>query len=83
MLYGGRPSAELLPGWCREAGADGAVNYTDPQTGLRVTVRVRRFADFPALEWVLEFENRGRSDTPALEDVLPLDASTRPSPRSA
>lgn len=80
FVYGGRPSAELLPGWRRETSADGAVSYDDPQTGLRVTVRVRRFADFPAHDWVLEFENRGLADTPALEDVLPLDASVPAEP---
>ena len=75
FTYGGRPSAELLPVWRRETGADGEVSYSDPETGLRVTSRVRRFDDFPAVDWVVEFENRGRSDTPILEDILPLDAA--------
>ena len=81
FTYGGRPSAELLPVWRRETGADGEVSYSDPRTGLRVTVHVRPSADFPALDWVLEFENTGRADTPILEDVLPLDASAPAEPR--
>ncbi len=76
FTYGGRPSADFLPSWRRE----GEGSYTDPQTGLRVTVRVRRFEDFPALDYVLEFENRGHADTPILEDVLPLDVSVRAEP---
>ncbi len=76
FAYGGRPSAELLPSWRLEA--DGG--FSDPQTGLRVTVTVRRFEDFPALDWVLEFENRGPVDTPILEDVLPLDVSVTAEP---
>jgi hypothetical protein len=51
FVYGGRDSADLLPGWERDEAADGArVSYGDPKTGLRVTVHLRRFEDFPALD---------------------------------
>jgi len=76
FVYGGRDSAEMLPGWEQDRAADGArVSYCDPKTGLQVTVLLRRFQDSPALDWVLEFENTGASDTPILESVLPLDLS--------
>jgi len=78
FLYGGRPSGDLLPLWERtitreEGGLVHRVSFRDPETGLRVTATVRRFAEFPALDWVLEFANEGPSDTPELERVLPLD----------
>ncbi len=31
------------------------------------------FQDFPAVEWVLRFKNRGTADSPILEQVLPLN----------
>jgi len=76
--YGGAPSAELLAGWPdgQEISPDGRATRTswaDPATGLRVTLHVRRFDDFPAVDWVLEFANTGAADTPILEEILPLD----------
>jgi alpha-galactosidase len=38
-------------------------------------VHARRFEEFSALEWVVELENRGASDTPVIEDIMPLDLS--------
>ena len=31
------------------------------------------FAGHPAVEWVLQFRNGGKADTPILENILPLD----------
>lgn len=80
--YGGVSSAELLGRWPAARSAetlpDGSLEHTtwaDPVTGLRVTVHVRRFDDFPAVDWVLEFANTGATDSPILEDILPLDLS--------
>ena len=76
----GRPSAEFLDAWQvttaeREgpAGRETQLTRLDPVTGLRVTLHVRRFDDFGAVEWVAEIENTGRSDTPLIEEILPLD----------
>lgn len=72
----GQPSAELLAGFERteEAVADGTrLSYRDPRSGLRVTCTARSFPDFPAVHWVLEFENTGSEQSPLLERVLPLD----------
>lgn len=78
--YGGAPSAELLPGWpttqATESLADGSLEHTtwtDPATGLKVTLHERRFSDFPAVDWVLEFANTGEADTPIIEEIQPLD----------
>ena len=82
--YGGTASAAFLKDWRREADIKKApdrtvleVSWTDPKTKLRVTATVTAFERYPAVEWVLEFENQGTEDTPLLEDVLALDAQLR------
>jgi alpha-galactosidase len=81
FVYGGRSSRELLPGWrlaarsstTAEGHARRVLTLSDPQTGLDVRCEMLEYADFPALEWVLHFRNKGRGDTPVLEDVQALD----------
>ncbi|MDD5706506.1 MAG: alpha-galactosidase [Kiritimatiellae bacterium] len=79
--YGERNSASFLSQWRRETGA-GKTNadaesrriaWTDPDTGLRVTWELKRFLDFPAVEWLLRFENTGSRNTPIVENVHALD----------
>jgi alpha-galactosidase len=43
-------------------------------TELQVHREVQRFDDFPAVEWLVRFENRGTSDSAILESVRALDA---------
>ena len=79
--YGGLASASLLPHWsrhCDQPHTDSvsqrqSIVWTDPATGLRVIWEVKRFLDFPAVEWVLRFENKGSKDTPIIDDVRALD----------
>lgn len=78
----GAPSNSLLEGWELQTSSEEApggnltrVTRTDPESGLAVTLHVRRFDDFPAIDWVVEFENRGSADTPIIEDIEPLDIS--------
>ena len=47
------------------------VTWTDPKTGLRVRATVTAFKRYPAVEWVLDFENLGAQDTPILERSRP------------
>jgi alpha-galactosidase len=78
--YGGKPSAELLKGW-RHAATDKElpdqsqhhVTWTDPQSGLRVAADVVVYKRYPAVDWVLHFENTGKQDTPILENIQALD----------
>ncbi len=85
FLYGGRKSADVLPGWKTELNPSSTegmrhqheTTYTDPATGLVVRVVATVFEDFPAVEWVMHFKNAGNADTPILEDVQPLDAPLR------
>jgi alpha-galactosidase len=43
------------------------------ETRLALRCEVTCYADFPAVEWVLWFENKGTADTPVLADLRPLD----------
>lgn len=77
FIYGGKPSSELIQSWkmTRTEGKDGrtAYIYSDSKTGLEVTCDVKVFDDYPAVEWVLHFTNKGTVDTPIIEKILPLD----------
>jgi hypothetical protein len=82
FVYDGKKSAELLPAWKIDVKAsDGdiarkflEVTYTDPSTGLIGRITGTIFKDFPAVEWVLHFQNTGSADTPILENIQALDA---------
>ncbi|GMV37671.1 MAG: hypothetical protein AMXMBFR61_21790 [Fimbriimonadales bacterium] len=53
----------------------------DPRTGLEVRVECLIYRDYPVIEWVAWFTNRGTAPTPLLSDVLALDATlTGPAP---
>jgi alpha-galactosidase len=79
--YGGRSSDELLPAWKfheeQDASQPGKTirtqTYTDPETGLAVRCVIVEYKDFPTVEWTLYFKNTGKSDTPILAGILPLD----------
>jgi len=91
FTYGGKDAAALLPGWIRTE-VDGKstagfpvhqIIYRDPATKLTLTVMIRKFTDFPAVDWVLYFTNEGTADTPILENVLPLHTSAACDPGDA
>ena len=81
FLYGGKPSDDILEFWREEDRTerlDGdrtrlTTIWTDPATGLRLTWEVVRYSDFPALDWVLHFENTGNADTPIIGNVQTMD----------
>ena len=81
FTYGGEGSRGLFLEWkvertrARPGGAARTLTWSDPATGLRVHADVKAFADLPAVEWVLRFENQGKQDTPMIEKVLPLETS--------
>ena len=82
--YGGAASATLLKHWQRTATTKDTparttqeVSWTDPDTKLRLTATVTAFKRYPAVEWVLQFENLGTQDTPLLQDVQALDVRLR------
>ena len=80
FIYGGVRSEKLLPGWQRQGATNETpvaiehrVRWTDPQTGLVVSAEVKVFKQYPAVDWVLHFENTGTQDTPILEGIQALD----------
>ena len=84
FVYDGRNSETILGSWLKETRlSDGAdretrsTQWTDPQTGLRLSATATAFKDFPAVEWVLRFENTGAMDTPILEKVQSLDVALK------
>ena len=85
FVYGGRPSAELLPSWGRQEKVESTpegrerriITFTDRTTKLELRAEITRCDDFPAIDWVLRFTNRGQADSRLLEDVLPLNLSVK------
>ncbi len=81
FMYGGSPSSALLGSWERKVETKDCpdrteyrVTWTDPKTGLCVTAVAGAFKRYPAVEWLLTFENTGSADTPILEKVQAVDA---------
>ena len=79
--YGGEDMAGVLarmvltvgPETTGESGdAQWDLAWADPAGGLRVTWHVRRTRAFPAVEWLVEFENTGSTDLAPLEEVRSL-----------
>eukprot|EP01046_Picozoa_sp_COSAG06_P062750 COSAG06_NODE_14282_length_1171_cov_1.140858_1_plen_249_part_10 len=83
FVLGGRPSKELLPSWRREAVHSNAgsniethrLTFTDPQSGLMLTVNLTQYLDHPAAEWVLSFTNTGSQNTMALTEIRAVDTN--------
>ena len=78
--YGGKEGNSLLMGWQFREGEGRDDSYgeqrefiwADADTGMQLRWRLKRFADFPAIEWTLWFENVGSTDTPVLEEIQDL-----------
>ncbi len=89
--FGGTPSDDLLDKWTTDRRVEKldadrtrvTTTFTDPASGLRVQWDVIQYADFPAVEWLLHFENTGKAagpqgrpaDTPIMENVQALDVA--------
>lgn len=80
FIYGGTPFSEVCKGWTHEVErfqTDEARGYrarwTDPVTRLRVTAEARAFLKYPAVDWVLHFENQGAADSPLIENIQAVD----------
>ena len=87
FVYGGESSDTFLAGWRREVVTNNFADrvtyvsqWDDPKTGLKVRADATLFRDFPAVEWLLRFENTGMNDSPILENVQVLDAALNTGP---
>jgi len=76
FTYGGVSSAELIPQWTRSSEtrdfsdkSECKICWIDPKSGLQVTAVVTIFKSYPAVDWVLYFENQGEADTPIIENI--------------
>lgn len=47
--------------------------YTDPASGLEVRCEMVRYADYPAVEWVVYIKNTGKSKTGIIENLQALN----------
>ena len=83
FLYDGQTSDTLLPTWKFQEEKDTSDpkktkrvrTYTDPKTGLMVRNTVVEYADYPTVEWTLDFQNTGDQDTPIIGGIQSLDTS--------
>jgi alpha-galactosidase len=81
FVYGGKPSAELLPTWKVERSSTKldanrtqyTITYTDSASGLLVRCVGILYGDYPTVEWTVYFKNTGDKDSPILENVQALD----------
>ena len=78
FLYKGESSRRLLDGWRYERKA-GEVAFHSPD-GLVAAVEIRTFEDFPAVEWLLTFENTSDTDSGFIEQVNALDLHVETAP---
>ena len=78
FLYKGESSRRLLDGWRYERKA-GEVAFHSPD-GLVAAVEIRTFEDFPAVEWLLTFENTSDTDSGLIEQVNALDLHVETAP---
>ena len=82
--YGGKDSRQFITKWKYKAeelvsAKPGiirrAFTYQDPATGLSLRCEVTGFPAFQAVEWVMNFTNKGSKPTPIIEKVLVSDQS--------
>ena len=52
----------------------------DPKTGLSVRVECTEYRDYPVVEWVAWFTNKGHETTPLIRDILAVDGMFHGSP---
>jgi len=79
--YGDLPSVSPLQDWTVRRKevciVDGVhcetIVFVDPSNTLECRCEVKKFRDFPAVEWVAWFKNTGHSDTNILAEIVPLD----------
>lgn len=85
FTYAGKSSGDLLDTWDKDQRSEKldadrtktTTVWTDPATGLRVHWEVVRFGDYPAVDWILHFENIGDKDTPIIADIQAADVTFR------
>ncbi len=83
FVYGRQASESLLKVWTKKIETkqldsertEYTAVWSDPKTGLKVRLRSVGYANSAVVEWTAYFTNGGKTDTPILEDIQPLDMS--------
>jgi len=83
FIYDGKPSAELLAVWPHTQDktvldthrVQYTICWTDPKTSLEVHFVSVEYADYPAIEWTVYFNNTGKANTPLLEHIQGIDTT--------
>lgn len=83
FFYGGKPSADLLPGWTFERTSrqldpqrtEYILSYEAPESRLQVRWVAVTYSDFPVVEWTAYLKNNGTENTPLIEGLQGLDVS--------
>ena len=83
FVYGGKHSFEFINGWKREIKEERLgdtqlrriLTLTDPNTGLEAQAACTTYLDTAGADWTVYFTNKGRLDTPAIEQVRAVDAT--------
>ena len=78
FTYRGKSSRAFLPDWTFRREGD-RVTFTSPD-GFMAHVDLTMYEDFPAVEWLLSFENGGGEDSGILSDVNALDLFVETAP---
>lgn len=52
-----------------------AFECNDAKTGLNVRVEYTEYRDYPVVEWVAYFTNKGHETTPIISDILAMDGT--------
>jgi len=85
FIYDGHSSSRLLKSWKYASETqekadriEKLVTWKDPVTGLKVSATITAYKHYPAVDWILHFENEGSHDTPIIEDIQALDITLHP-----
>ena len=82
FTYDGTPSDSFLDQWRysvrTETVKDGnrnIISYKDPSTRLLIECTATTYDDNPAVDWVFHLRNMGSTDTPIIEQFMPIDVA--------
>ena len=75
--YGGKPSSVLIENWHLDQFTEQldefrkrrSLVFSDSETGLELRCLLTEYTNYPALEWVVFFENKGNDVTPVISNV--------------
>ncbi|MCE5268466.1 MAG: NPCBM/NEW2 domain-containing protein [Planctomycetaceae bacterium] len=86
FVYDGKDSSEFLKTWKTQQETkqldhertQTTTTFTDPRTGMAVQCVGVAYRDYPTVEWTLYFKNNGKTDSPILEKIQPLNLRVTP-----